>query len=325
MENILLIRLKSMGDVLFTLPAVNVVREHYPRAKITFLTSRENAPLLKGFRAVDEIISLDRARLQSGHPRQMAGEIFPLLRQLRRGQFSRTFDFQGYGETELLSWWTGAPERRGIVYQPTRGWTYTGSSPRTIGAHPAEWNLDLLRAAGLSPGPIRNEYALPESALAQAQAFFAAHQLECRQPTLFVQPFTSTPVKNWPLRHYLEVAGHWRSRGMQIIFGGSPAERTALEPARAAGFVVAAGAPLLVSAGLTKLSTLILGGDTGLLHVAVAMGKRVVMLMRVNDTGSSHPFQHPGWTVKPAAGKTMADIETSQVLAAIERVLTEPL
>jgi heptosyltransferase-1 len=68
-ENILLIRLKSIGDVLFTLPAVHRVRENFPGAKITFLTSRENAPLLEGFREVDEVITLDRARFQSGNPR----------------------------------------------------------------------------------------------------------------------------------------------------------------------------------------------------------------------------------------------------------------
>ena len=319
MENILLIRLKSIGDVLFTLPAVNAVREHYPRARITFLTSRENAALLQGFRAVDEVLALDRRQLQSGNPRGMFAEIFPLLRRLRSGRFSLTFDFQGYGETELLSWWTGAPERWGIVYQPSRGWLYTGTSPRLAGAHPAEWNLGLLRAAGITPGPIRNEFVLPDAELAQARDFFAAHQLDVRRPTLFVQPFTSSPEKNWPLERYLAVAAHWRARGAQIIFGGGPSERPALEPARAAGFAASAGAPLLVSAALMKLSTLVLGGDTGLLHLAVALGRPVVMLMRVNDPGSSHPFQHRDWTLKPAFGVDLVEINTNPVIEATER------
>ena len=58
-ESILLIRLKSIGDVAFTLPAVNAVRDNFPDAKITFLTSKENAPLLRGFREVAETITLD--------------------------------------------------------------------------------------------------------------------------------------------------------------------------------------------------------------------------------------------------------------------------
>jgi len=323
MDHILLIRLKSMGDVVFTLPAVHALRENFPAAKISFLTSKENGPLLRGFRAVDKILTLDRALLSAGHPLKIAGELFPLLRQLRAEEYSLVLDFQGYGESELLSWWSGASARWGIVYKPARGWMYTGTSFRISGTHPAEWNLDLLRAAGLNPGPVRNDYVLPASDLALAREFFAAQELDCQQPTLFVQPFTSSAAKNWPLEHFLEVARHWRSRGGQIIFGGGPAERTALEPARAAGFAVAAGAPLLVSAGLMNLSTLVVGGDTGLLHLAVALGRRVIMLMRTNDTGSSHPFEHPDWTVKPAAGKAMAEIEPSQVLDAVEQAFTE--
>ena len=61
MENILLIRLKSIGDVILTLPAVRMVRDNFPSAKITFLTSAENAVLLRGFREVTEVIALGRA------------------------------------------------------------------------------------------------------------------------------------------------------------------------------------------------------------------------------------------------------------------------
>ena len=83
-ENILLIRLKAIGDVVLTLPAVHVVRENFPAAKITFLTSRENAALLQGFREVDEIIALDRAALRSGNPVKMVAEFIRLLRRLRQ-------------------------------------------------------------------------------------------------------------------------------------------------------------------------------------------------------------------------------------------------
>ena len=66
--NILLIRLKSIGDVVLTLPAVNAVRDGFPAARITFLASQENAALLAGFREVNEVIPLDRAAFQSGNP-----------------------------------------------------------------------------------------------------------------------------------------------------------------------------------------------------------------------------------------------------------------
>jgi ADP-heptose:LPS heptosyltransferase len=321
-ENILLIRLKSIGDILFLLPAVHVVRDSFPGAKITFLTSRENASLLGGFREVDEVIMLNRARLQSGNPKAILAEAFSLLRRLRRGKFSLVVDFQGYGETAWLAWLSGAPQRWGNVYNKGRRWAYTHGVARNERIHHVDWYLSLLEQCGLRPGKILNEFVLPDDALNEARQFFAAHNLNAASSTLFIQPFTSSPNKNWPLDRQLAVARHWQARGLQILFGGGPAERAALEPVRQAGFPVSAGVPLLVTGGLMKLSSLILGGDTGALHLAVAMGKRVVMIRNSIAPGSPYPYQHPDWAVTPTSGRVVSSIETGAVIGACARAFS---
>ncbi|HUB87663.1 MAG TPA: glycosyltransferase family 9 protein [Verrucomicrobiae bacterium] len=318
-ENILLIRLKSIGDILFTLPSVHAIRENFPGARLHFLVSRENAPLLRGFADVNEIIPLDRAIFRSWNFPAACADAFRLVRQLRRKKFSLAVDFQGYGETALLGWWSGAPMRWGRE----REWLYTRGARHHHEVHPAGWNLSLLRQGGLRIGEIRNEFVLPAESFAEARKFFAANHLDETGPVLFIQPFTSTPAKNWPLDKFLELAGHWRSRGVPVIFGGGAAEREALEPARAAGFPVAAGVPLLVSAGLMKLSTLVIGADTGLLHLAVAMGKRVVMLMQSNAPGNSHPFMHPEWAILPTARQAVSKIQVNTVIETTERAFNE--
>ena len=321
--NILLIRLKSIGDVLFTLPAVHMVRGNFPGAKITVLTSRENAPLLAGFREVDEIITLDRTRFRSGNPGAILSEAFSLFRRLRGGKFSLVVDFQGYGETAWLARLSGAPQRWGSVYRPGRRWAYTCGVTRNDNLHLADWNLSLLQQCGLRPVEIRNEFVLPEDALDGAQQFFAAHNLNPAKPTLFIQPFTSSPKKNWPLENYISIAGHWRARGVQVLFGGGPSERVRLGPARAAGFSVAAGTPLLVSAGLMQLSILVIGGVTGLLHLAVAMQKRVLMLVGYPAHEPGLPYQHHDWAVASLTGGSMAEIQTDVVIEAGERAFAE--
>jgi len=322
-ENILLIRLKSMGDVVLTLPAVNALRENFPSAKIAFLTSMENAPLLRGCRAVDDVIALDRAALRSGNPAKMAGEFFGLLRRLRAGKFSLVVDFQGYGETAWLSWFSGAPQRWGSVYNQGRAWAYTLGVRRRADQHHAERNLAILQAGGLNTARARNEFALPAEAQEQARAFFRQNNLDFARPTLFIQPFTSSPQKNWPLENYLAVAGNWQSRGWQIIFGGGPVERTRLELALAGQFPTSAGVELLVTGGLMQLATLILGGDTGAVHLAVALGRRVVMVMESSAPGYAFPFQHPEWAVTPPHGEVVAEIQIGAVLKACERALAE--
>jgi ADP-heptose:LPS heptosyltransferase len=322
-EHILLIRLKSIGDIVFTLPAVCAVRDNFPQARLSFLVSQEHVSILAGFEDIDEIIPLDRRLLRSRNVWSTCAGGFRLLRSLRQPAFSHAVDLQGYGETEWLAWWSGAPECWGHKYNHWRGWLYGRQLVNDPTRHPAEGNLALLRQCGLKTGAVRNDFVVPPAMQAEARRFFAAHHLSENRPTLFIQPFTSAAHKNWPLEKFLTVALCWRDQGCQVIFGGGPRDLAALQPAVAAGFPVSAGSPLLVSAGLMKLSTLVLGADTGLLHLAVALGRRVVMLMGSREPGSTHPFQHPDWAVTPGRGKTVAEIETSRVRDAVAQALAE--
>lgn len=323
-ENILLIRLKSIGDVVLTLPAVHCMRENFPSAKITFLTSKENAPLLAGFREVNQVITLDRTALRSGNPLKMAGEFFGLLKRLRAGKFSLVVDFQGYGETAWLTRITGAPQRWGQVRRTGRDWAYTQRIEPVRAIHPAEAHLSLLKQCGLSAKEVRNEFSLPDMAVKDARAWFADHRLDSTKPTLYLQPLTSGSHKNWPLDNYLALARHWQTAGVQIILGGGPADRVALEPARRQGFTVSAGVPLLLTGGLMQLATLVVGGDTGALHLAVAQGKRVLMLLHQATPGSPVPFQHPDWVVVAPKPVAIADIPVADVNSAIARILRAP-
>lgn len=322
-DNILLIRFKSIGDLVLTLPAVHAVRENFPSAKITFLTTRKYAPLLEGFREVNQVITIHRAALRSGHPLKVTREFFGLLWRLRPGRFSLVVDFQGYGETAWLTRVTGARQRWGQVHRAKRGWAYTRPMDPIPAVHPAEAHLGLLKQCGLRIGTIRNEFVLPETAVKAARTWLAEHRLDAAKPTLYLQPLTSGPHKDWPLENYLTVARSWRSRGVQIILGGGPDNRAALEPAGREGFAVSAGVPLLVTAGLMHLSTLILGGDTGAIHLAVAQGKRVLMLLHQDTPGSPWPFQHPDWVVVAPMPMAIAKIPVADVLAATERAFNE--
>ena len=321
--NILLMRLKSIGDVVFTLPAVHLLRAAFPGAHITFLVSAENAPLLQGFREVDETIVLNRDRYRSGNPLQILTETFTLLKRVRQSRFSLVVDFQGYGETAWLARLSGAPERWASVHAMPRNWAYTRSFRCNYHLHPVEWFLNLLHQCGVRPATVRNEFVVPENAVEEARRFFASCQLALDRPTLFIQPFTSTRGKNWPLDRYFAVARHWRERGRQVLFGGGPADRAALEPAHQAGFPNSAGVPLLVSAGLAKLSTLTLAGDTGLLHLATAIGKRVAAIIPSTAPGNKYPFQHPEWAITPSTGLTISAIGVEQVIEGCERGLAE--
>jgi ADP-heptose:LPS heptosyltransferase len=323
-KRILLIRLGGFGDVVFTLPAVHLVRTAFPGARIAFLVYREFAPLLAGFPGIDSVLTLDRRRYRSLNPVTICAETGSLLGHLARGRFDLVVDFQGFGETGWLTWLSRAPHRWGSVYRSARRWSYTRAVWRNPLAHPIDHDLDVLQqGGGLTSEWIRNEFVPPQTSLDQARRFFATKQLDPERPTLFIQPFTGCGHKNWPLEHYLAVARHWRERGMQVLFGGGPGEQTALAPVLQAGFGVAAGAPPLLSAGLVKLSSIVLGGDTGLMHLAVAMAKRVIMIMTSVHPGACIPFGHQEWAVLPPQGLPAAAVTPAAVNQSCAEALAE--
>ena len=319
----LLIRLKSIGDVLFTLPAVNMLRANFPESKLTFLTNKSCAPILKGFSQIDEVITIDRDIYRGKNLRAVCGTTLRLVQRLRREKFSLAIDFHGFGETALLTWLTGAPQRWGSVYKKTRRIAYTTGVYRTKPAHPIDWNRFILTECGLAPTPLENRFELPADSLHEAEEIFSRFECSREKQTVFIQPFTSDPAKDWPLEKYLDFARNARQQGAQVIFGGAGFERQRLSPAVAAGFPVSAGTQLLTTAGLMELSTLVIGGDTGLLHLAVALGKRVLMLMSANGQASAVPYGHPEWSLVPNAGGKLADIELRDLMNASNQALLE--
>ncbi|HEX9046283.1 MAG TPA: glycosyltransferase family 9 protein [Verrucomicrobiae bacterium] len=318
-KNILVIRFKAIGDVVLTLPAVHVLRANFPAARITFLTVSENAPLLQGFHEIDEVIAVDRAALKN--PRRAAPEFLRLVRRLWTGSFALAVDLQGYGETAWLTRLSGARQRWGTVYGHGRRWAYTRGLTRNDEMHPADWNLQLLRECGLKVGKIKNQFHLPVDALEAAKQIFAEKQFNIKKPTLFIQPFTSSPHKNWPLANYLQVARHWQSRGVQVIFGGGPEDVDALSSAIGNEFAIVAGAPLLVTGGLMQLSTLVLGGDTGMLHLAIAQGKRALMLVHNLLPGRPILYQRPEWVMSAPRLNHLETITVESVIAETAKVL----
>ncbi len=324
MQKILFIRLGRIGDIVLTLPAIAAVQAAFPEASLAFLVYAEFASLLKGLPRINAVLKVDRARHRRNRLIAITRETVGLLRELRRSRFDLVIDFHGFGETALFSWWTRAPQRWGILNRPGRAWAYTRSVQRNPLLHPASTHLEMLNSAGgIKPAPFNRIYTVPEEALTEARNYFRKWDLSEFKPTLFIQPFSSDPLKNWPLDGYLAIAAHWKSQGVQVLFGGGPAESQALEPARHAGYAVAAGAPLLVSAGLVSLSSLVLGGNTGLLHLATALEKRVVMIMDLLQPGACFPFGHPEWAVVPESGWVVSSIKPAAVVDACGHAFAE--
>ena len=116
---ILLVRLRQIGDVVFTTPAVHALRRRFPDAHITYIVEPASAPVVAGNPHLDEVIVAPRRRGVLGLLDDLA-----LGRRLRAGRFDLAIDFHGGPRASLLTWLSRAPVR--IGYQIAgRSWIYT--------------------------------------------------------------------------------------------------------------------------------------------------------------------------------------------------------
>ena len=105
---VLLIRLRLIGDVVFTTPAVAAIKRRFPEARISYLVEAAAAPVVRHHPALDEVIVIER-------PRGVARWQYDLrlARELRSRRFDLVIDFHGGPRSSVLTWATRAPQRIG--------------------------------------------------------------------------------------------------------------------------------------------------------------------------------------------------------------------
>ena len=146
--NILLVRLRLIGDVVFTTPAIRAIRRHYPDARITYIVEEEAAAVVRHNPHLDEVIVA-----RSPHaPGRLRADL-ALIRRLRRERYDLAIDFHGGPRSSLLTWLSGAPRRIGYEVAG-RSWMYTTRVPRPRALRPrhsvvSQW--DVLLPLGIAP------------------------------------------------------------------------------------------------------------------------------------------------------------------------------
>lgn len=317
-----------MGDIIFTLPAYHRLRANFPDSKISYLVKDTYAQVLRGFPGLDDVLVIRKNDLSSKNILTLWKMSSDLVHSVQSRGFQLAVDFVGHGEHALLLWFSGIEHRWASIKtrKPVRQMFCTNYFVRDLDrVHLADQHLKLLEKGGLTSFPVKNEYVIPKESLEKAKHLFNNWGLSRQEPTLYIQPFTGNGVsgKMWPLDRYVAVADYWKERGMQVLFGGGPADREKLI-AVANRFPVAAGqSDFVTSVALAALSTVVLGGDTGLMHAAVAAGKRVVMLVGPTNYHRAGPYGHPEWAIRPPKGNLIEDISVEQAIESTHAAIND--
>jgi lipopolysaccharide heptosyltransferase II len=305
---ILLLRLRLIGDVVFTTPLIRALRRAYPTARITYLVEAEAAPIVRHNPHLDEVIVVPRTR----GLRRVADDVM-LARRLRRERFDLALDLHGGPRSAWFAWASGATTRVG--YDITgRAWMYTrlvARSRELTPRHSVVNQWDLLDAIpgwpGGAPGPERDAVEMPLQADADARMAgkLAAAGVGPGDELVTVHVSAGNPFRRWPETSFVETVTALASAhpGRRIVLSSGPSDRGAASRiAEAARARLGAGAGRVVDVGefdlqelraLIERSRLFVGGDTGPLHIAACTPTAVVGLYGPTLSARSAPWRGP--------------------------------
>ena len=303
---ILLIRLRLIGDVVFTTPMLRALKRTYPEGHLAYLVEPPAAPVVTGNPHLDEVIVAPQA---TGAARIVAD--VQLGRRLRRGRYDLVIDLHGGPRSAWLTWFSGAPQR--IGYEITgRTWMYTRAVPRPRALRPRhsvrnQW--DLLEAIdgwpAAEPDPSKDSVEMAPDARAEARiarrldgfGITPAHEL------VVVHVSAGNPFRRWPEPAFTRLVSALaaESPSRRIVLGSGPSDRDAAnriaEEAKralgpASGRVLDFGEfDLAELRALIERSRLFIGGDSGPLHIAATTATPIVGIYGPTEPARSAPWR----------------------------------
>jgi predicted lipopolysaccharide heptosyltransferase III len=347
---ILLVRLRLIGDVVFTTPVVRALRRRYPDAHISYLIEPLAAPVLRGNPHLDEVIVVPKRR---GAGRLM--DDIALARRLRRGRFDIAIDLHGGPRAAWLTRASGAPMRIGYD-MPGRSFFYThrvARSPDLAPRHSVLNQWDLLAPLGIDPcTPDRDPVEMTEDVAAaeRVRQRLETAGITANHRIFVVHVSAGNEFRRWPEPAFCsmitELANADPRRRVIVASGPSDAEaaRRVTDRARAS-LLTPESLPPLLDWDLSELRALIaraavyIGGDSGPLHVASTTTTPIVALLGPTLPERSRPWRDSrlrAVTVDagplpcrpcdqrrciPGDYRCLTRIGPEQVVSAVERVL----
>lgn len=303
MKRFLVIRLSSIGDIVHALPAVSALAESFPAAEIDWTVETRHADLLLGNPSVAKIVRLDtvgwRRKLLA---RRTLAQIRDGLHELRLHEYDSVLDFQGLWKSAILALLALSERRVGFdrpdLREGSAGVLYTHRVDIGNRRHVIEKNLALVEYLGAKATKWR--FPLPSREEDEAYVSGEIAKREIRE-FIIVNPAGGWKSKCWSPANYAKVLndlagvipGHAVLTGapnevpvIEEILRESRNERASYFPSTMLQFIC-----------LARRASLLVGGDTGPLHLAAAVGTPIVGIYGPTDPARNGPFSQADITL----------------------------
>jgi heptosyltransferase-1 len=288
-QRFLVVRLGSLGDIVHTFPAVAGLRESYPDAEIVWLAHPRWKPLVESSGLATDIWETETRSYRS---------LREIIGRIRKNQFTAAIDYQGLWKSAALPFLGGVSRRVGFSSQTIREFgvpiLYT-DRVRCTQTHIADQNGELSQRAGA-----RNGVAPVVLSVPSIQEAFILQLLRglAIERYVVVSPAGGWGSKCWPPDRYGALCQRIHADlGLRCVLNHGPGEEQLVSAIKAAS---GEADPIAYNGSLGQLMALlrnavcIVGGDTGPLHLAVALGSPAVAIFGPTDPSRNGPYRAGG-------------------------------
>jgi ADP-heptose:LPS heptosyltransferase len=285
--HILVIRRRYLGDVVLLGSLLRNLRLHRPQAKLAVLVEARFADVLALNPDVDSTL-----RLPAG-----LGEWPRFLRALRAARFTHVLDLDNTEKTAAIARLSGAAQRLALHHGGRRvrfraAYTnFVHDSPAEHEARPiTDYYLRVLEPLGVPLATREIRLAVADAAVAEARRFIGASPR-----VLLVHPGSRSAMRIWPAERFAAVCDFAQDQlDAQAVLVGGPGDETLLAEirghARTHLFMPPGPMPIARFAALAKASSVLLCHDSGPMHVAAAVGTRVIALYGSQNAALFRPM-----------------------------------
>ena len=293
MQRILVVMPNWFGETLFATPLLRALREQRRDALITTLGRPRCGEVLTHNPHVDTLMDYD----EQGRHRHLLGQ-WRLVRELRAQQFDTAFVLRKSLSRTLLLALAGIPVRVGFA-NPKSGWLLTHRMrPSTASMHKASTYLPLLEAVGLAVVPGPYEYTVGEEERRWAREWLGAQRARNGRPLIALHPGANWWHKRWSPERFAALADRLSEiHRIQVAITGGPDDvglaRDMTQRMRHPAMVLAGQTTLRQLAALLEQIHLVIANDTGVLHIAAALGRPVVALYGPTSPQLTGPLGDP--------------------------------
>lgn len=338
-RSVLVVRLRSIGDAVLATPSLYALKRFLPRARIDILLEDWVAPVLEGSPYVDNIVTLKRGN-SSSRAR--------VAQQLRRTRYDVAYNLHGGTTATLLMRASGAKHRVG--YSAYRySWLHNHLAPSSSllwgrdKTHSVEQQLALVGWTGV---PVTDrpptQLEVTEQAAATIAARLGAAGLDETKPLAIIHPAAAFATKQWATEKFARVAEDLSARGLSIVVITAPTETLIAEELKrdsAVPVIAFTDLSLPEVTALAARARLFVGNDSGMAHIAAAVGLPAIVIFGSSNTAHWSPWAkapaevvleemecqpcHGYFCAKFAQPECILRVPIERVTAAIERVLRE--